>query len=217
MPMTSTARCITNPHARCRLTGQAIPYHHDHRPRHWTETQGVFLHRDPAILIDDLRPSQSHQGGQSLAELPYRRTTLFRWVTFVLVPDNDTAVIYRLKKNYPARAVNAEYGALAKFYNTAVIPTDVRAPQQKAGVERSVQIIYSHGLGVLEMEGPFHSLDQIEEIIADQIHEINYGIVRIDGTSRDEQFQAEERHLLIPLPDQDYTSYQRKELKVQCN
>lgn len=141
----------------------------------------------------------------------------FGGAPFVLVPDNDTAAIYRPKKNDPARAVSAEYEALAKFYNTAVMPTDVRAPKHKAGVERSVQIAYSRILGVLEMEGPFHSIDQIEDIVADQVHEINYDIVRVDGTRRIEQFQAEERHLLIPLPDQDYTSYEWKELKVQRN
>lgn len=141
----------------------------------------------------------------------------FGGAPFAIVPDNASTAIYRPKKSDPARAVTTEYDGLAKFYNTAIMPADIRSPQHKAKVERSVQIAYTKILSVLVTEGPFHRLDQIEELVADLVYEINYELVRVDGTTRSQQFDQEERDLLAPLPDTDYTTYEWKYPKVQRN
>jgi transposase len=63
----------------------------------------------------------------------------FGGVTRILVPDNlKTGVV---KADWYSPVINKTYYEMAEYYGTAVIPTGVRKPKEKALVERTVGML----------------------------------------------------------------------------
>lgn len=124
----------------------------------------------------------------------------FGGVPLVLVPDNlKSAVIKPGKEPVLQRA----YQDFARYYDIAVVPARVRRPRDKAMVESSVCIVQREILAPLRHKA-FHSLDALNQAVAEQLKVLNARPMRKDGKSRRERFETMERHALRPLPVTPY-------------
>jgi len=120
----------------------------------------------------------------------------FGGVARILIPDNlKTGVI----KNTRAEVqLNRTYQELAEHYSTAVIPTRVRAPKDKATVEGTVGTISTFILAAIRNQ-TFFSLKELNEVIRERLRAFNHKPFQKKEGSRATWF-AEERASLLPLP-----------------
>jgi transposase len=141
---------------------------------------------------------------------------LFGGVPQILVPDNASTATHRKKRGDAARFVNERYRQMADHYGTAIVPARVRKPRDKAAVESAVNTVNKRVIGYL-LEETWTTLAELNEAIAERVHEVNHDLRRADGTTRFELFAAEEASLLAPLPDEPFEQVEWKELKVGRN
>jgi len=126
--------------------------------------------------------------------------SFFGGVTRILVPDNLKTGV---GKNTPAAVVlNKAYQEMAENYGTAVIPTRVRAPKDKATVEGAVGIISTWILAAIRNQR-FFSLRELNEVIREKLHAFNHKPFQKKDGSRATLF-AQERISLLPLPDRTF-------------
>lgn len=137
-------------------------------------------------------------------------------VVQIIVPDNPTTSTHQRHKGDAERVVNARYQQLADHYQSAIVPARSRKPRDKAAAENAVNVVNKRVIGYLE-EDVFTTLAELNEAIDERVLEINHDIRRADGTTRWERFEAEEAHLLSPLPDAAFEEVTWKELKVARN
>ena len=88
---------------------------------------------------------------------------------------------------------------LANHYGIAIVPTRSRKPQDKAWVERMVNIIYSRVYAVLRDE-VFHDIHSLNQARLPLLEKHNGLKMQDRDYSRRELFEREERTLLRPLP-----------------
>lgn len=134
----------------------------------------------------------------------------------LLIPDNALTATQRRERGDASRWVTDRYQQLADHYGTSVLPTKVRSPKQKAAVESGVNVVNKRVIGYLA-EDVWTTLDDLNEAIAERVHEINHDIRRVDGSTRWERFAEEESELLGPLPIGGFTEVEWKEAKVARN
>jgi transposase len=133
----------------------------------------------------------------------------FGGVFKVVIPDNTKAIVNEADPLEPKLVLGfLEYAQSRGFH---VDPTRVRAPRDKARVERSVQTVRDDGYGGEEP----HSIEEA------RIHGRSwcleeYGLRRHSTTQRlpREHFEAEERPALLPAPSEPYDVPQWSEPKV---
>jgi len=137
----------------------------------------------------------------------------FGGVTKMLVPDNlKTGVI----KNTKAELIlNRTYQEMAEYYGTAVIPTRVRAPKDKATVEGTVGIVSTCILAAVRNEKYF-SLRELNASIRERLNAFNSKPFQKKDGSRFTLF-SEERSFLLPLPSDGYEISQWRKATVQYN
>ncbi|MEI6620778.1 MAG: IS21 family transposase [Actinomycetes bacterium] len=140
----------------------------------------------------------------------------FGGVVQIVVPDNALTATHRKTRGEAARFVTDRYQQLADHYGTAVVPARVRRPRDKAAVESAVNTINKRVIGYLAEE-VWTTLAELNEAIAERVHEVNHDIRRADGSTRAERFTTEEAPLLSPLPDEVFEQVQWKQLKVGRN
>jgi transposase len=145
-----------------------------------------------------------------------RAFSAFGGVTQLVVPDNPTTSTHQRKRGDAERVVNARYQQLADHYGTAVVPTRVRKPRDKAAVESAVNVVNKRVIGYLA-EDVWTNLADLNFAIAERVREINHDIRRADGTTRWDQFEAEEAPRLAPLPADRFEEVEWKELKAGRN
>jgi transposase len=92
---------------------------------------------------------------------------------------------------------------MAAHYGTAIVPTRVRKPRDKAKVEVAVQLVQRWVLARLRHRR-FLSLAELNVAIADLVEVLNTRSMRHLGTSRRALFEATERDALLPLPGEPY-------------
>ena len=120
----------------------------------------------------------------------------FGGATRILVPDNlKTGVIKHTKNEI---VLNKAYQEMAEHYGTAIIPTRVRMPKDKATVEGTVGIITTYILAAIRNE-KFFSLTELNEVIRKRLHDYNHKPFQRKDGSRASVF-ADERQFLLPLP-----------------
>jgi transposase len=137
----------------------------------------------------------------------------FGGVTRILVPDNlKTGVI---KNTRAELQLNRTYQELAEHYGTAVIPTRVRAPKDKATVEGTVGSISTFILAAIRNQ-TFFSLKELNEVIREKLRAFNHKPFQKKDGSRATWF-AEERASLIPLPRNAYEMSTWKKATVAFN
>ena len=120
----------------------------------------------------------------------------FGGVTRILVPDNlKTGVIKRTKADI---ILNRSYQEMAEHYGTAVIPTRVKSPKDKATVEGIVGITSTYILAAIRNRR-FFSLKELNASIRERLHTFNHKPFQKKDGSRATMF-ADERIHMLPLP-----------------
>jgi transposase len=137
----------------------------------------------------------------------------FGGVSRILVPDNlKTGVI---KHTMSEVVLNRTYHEIAEYYGTAVIPTRVKTPKDKATVEGCAGIISTWILAAIRNQ-QFLSIGELNAVIHEKLSIFNgKPFQKKDGT-RAELFE-EERLFLIPLPAKPYEMSEWKTATVQYN
>jgi transposase len=131
----------------------------------------------------------------------------FGGVARILVPDNlKTGVIKHTKLEL---VLNRAYHELAEHYGTAIIPTRVRTPKDKATVEGAVGNISSYILAAIRNQ-QFFSLRDLNEVIKERLRAFNHKPFQKKDGSRATWF-AEERQSLLQLP---YNAYELSEWRT---
>jgi transposase len=119
----------------------------------------------------------------------------------IVVPDNLKAGVKHPCRYEPD--LNPTYQDLAEHYGTAVIPTRVRKPKDKAKVEVGVQVVERWILARLRHH-TFFSLADLNQAIRELLLELNTRPMQHLGRSRTELFEALDQPALKPLPERAY-------------
>jgi transposase len=125
----------------------------------------------------------------------------FNGVSRLLIPDNLRTGI--TKNTRLETIINRSYSELADHYNTAVVPTRVKAPQDKSHAEGSVRYASTWILAALRNE-TFFSFTDAKEAVAQKLEELNDYPFKKRGGNRREAYLNEEKEFLQPLPKNPY-------------
>jgi transposase len=137
----------------------------------------------------------------------------FGGVTRILVPDNlKTGVIKNTKTEL---VLNRSYQEMAEHYGTAIIPTRIRTPKDKATVEGAVGVVSTFILAAIRNQ-KFFTLRELNEAIRERLHVLNHKPFQKKTGSRALLF-AEERASLLPLPKSSFEMATWKNAKVSFN
>lgn len=105
---------------------------------------------------------------------------------------------------------------MCEHYRTNAVATRVRKPKDKASVENAVRLAYQRIYAPLR-DQQFYSIEELQIKIKEQLELHLTQHFQAKNYSRIEMFEAQEKHLLQPLPDQPYV-YQKVTFgKVQLN
>jgi transposase len=118
-----------------------------------------------------------------------------------IVPDNLRAGV--LRANWHEPGLNPTYRDLAAHYHTAILPTRVRKPRDKAKVEAGVLVVERWILARLRNQR-FFSLAELNAAIATLLADLNARPMRKLGVSRRELFEQLDRPALSPLPAEPF-------------
>lgn len=138
----------------------------------------------------------------------------FGGVPQVLIPDNLKSAVSKADK-YEAQ-INNTFLDFANHYGTTVLPTRSYKPQDKAHVERAVNIAYTRIFAPLRNQ-IFYTLKSLNEAIAEQLTAHNDKHFQRHAISRRQLFEQEEKSTLRPLPADRYQIKQSKEVSVMKN
>jgi transposase len=130
-----------------------------------------------------------------------RMFAFFGGVPEIVVPDNLKAGVKHPCRYEPD--LNPTYQDLARHYGTAVIPTRVRKPKDKAKVEVGVQVV-EHWILARLRHHTFFSLADLNQAIRELLNELNTRPMEHLGRSRRELFERLDQPALKPLPEQPY-------------
>ena len=119
----------------------------------------------------------------------------------IIVPDNLKAAVTTPDRYEPQ--INETFEDFAAHYGCVVVPARVRRPRDKALVEAGVNRIYQRILAPLRNR-QFHSLDELNEAIAEALEDINEQPMQRIGISRWQRFRSIELAALKALPTQPY-------------
>jgi transposase len=134
--------------------------------------------------------------------------------TEVLVPDNLKSAIVKANSYEPD--VNRAMEDFANHYKTTVIPARARKPKDKALVENQVKLIYTRIYAKLR-NLQFFDLASINKAVKEKTREHNQTRMQQKPYCREEKFLADEKHLLLPLPEEPFELKYYRELKVAKN
>jgi transposase len=137
----------------------------------------------------------------------------FGGVARILMPDNlKTGVA---KADWYSPTINKTYHEMAEYYGTAVIPTGVRKPKEKASVERAVGIISTWIIAALRNR-EFFSLEEMNEAIWLKLDDFNKKPFQKRPGCRESAYKGE-LPFLMPLPLKPYEISLWKTAIVQFN
>jgi transposase len=129
-----------------------------------------------------------------------RMFDFFGGVSQMVAPDNLKSAVTKAHRYDPV--INPAYTRLAVHYNFAVVPARVRRPQDKAIVERTIQI-FQRWFFMLIRNRTFTSLMELNLCLKEHLVIFNKKKHRIFRRSRSEMFESEKEHL-IELPSDTY-------------
>ena len=134
-------------------------------------------------------------------------------VTRILTPDNLKTGVQ--KADWYSPVINRTYHEMAEHYRTAVIPTGIRKPREKALVERTVGILSTWIIAALRGR-QFFSLFELNQAMRRKLDDFNKKPFQKINGCRESAF-IEERPFLIPLPDKPFELSTWKIATVQFN
>ena len=118
-------------------------------------------------------------------------------VTALTIPDNTRTAVVEACRYEPA--LHRTYQEMAGHYGTAIVPTRVRKPRDKARVESAVQLAQRAILAALR-DTVFFSVGELNQAIAPRLEEINaQPFQKLEG-SRQQWFETLDKPRLLPLP-----------------
>lgn len=126
----------------------------------------------------------------------------FGGVTRLLIPDNlKTGVITNSRYDL---VLNKSYQELAEYYNTAIVPCRVEAPNDKSHAEGSVRYAETWILAKLRNQ-KFFSFEEARAAVKEALEELNNREIKSrKGWTRRKAFLEEEAQYLKPLPKEPY-------------
>ena len=139
--------------------------------------------------------------------------SFFNGATRILTPDNLKTGVQ--KADWYSPVINKAYQEMAEYYGTAVIPTGVRKPKEKATVERTVGMLSTWVIAALRSH-QFFSLSELNQAMMRKLEEFNKKPFQKRKGCRESAF-AEERPFLIPLPGKPFELSAWKIATVQIN
>jgi transposase len=181
-------------------------------------------------LIDgrsgELRPAQIFVAAMGASNYTYAEATLTQslpdWIgahvralAFMggvpaqLVPDNPKSLPRRrpgsgsIAPTGTSRGFDRTYLDLARHYGTAILPTRVRRPRDKAKVEVAVLVVERWVMARLRNRR-FFSLPELNQAIAELVADLNVRPMRRLGVSRRDLFLELDRPALKELPAEPY-------------
>lgn len=131
-----------------------------------------------------------------------RALHFFGGVPRIIACDNlKTGVV---KHSHDEIVLNKTYQEFGNFYNTAIIPTGVRKPKEKASVEGSVGKI-GERIALMLRKQTFFTIDELREAVEAKLEDLNSRPFqkRKDG-SRQSVFLEKEKAHLGALPPTDF-------------
>lgn len=143
-----------------------------------------------------------------------RMVEYFGGVSALIIPDNlRTGVTYA---SYYDPEINATYAEWAAHYGTAVLPTRIVSPRDKAKVETAVQIVEREILAPMRHHH-FTSLAELNAAIRERLERLNARpFQKLLGTRRT-LFEATDRDALRPLPATRYEYAEWRTAKVNID
>ncbi len=143
-----------------------------------------------------------------------RMLEYFGGTTALIIPDNlRSGVTYA---SYYEPEINATYAEFAAHYGTAILPTRVLHPRDKAKVETAVQIVEREILAPMRHRR-FTSLAALNDAIRERLEQLNARpFQKLPGTRRS-LFEQTDRPALHPLPADRYEYAEWRTAKVNID
>ncbi len=138
----------------------------------------------------------------------------FGGVPQITTPDNIKTGVLSPCRYEPD--LNPTYHDMAVHYGTAIIPTRVRKPQDKAKVETAVQIVERWILAPLRGR-TFFSLNEVNQAIGELLTQMNKRPFQKLSGSRLSWFESIDSPALLPLPQSRYIFAEWKSAKVNID
>ncbi len=135
--------------------------------------------------------------------------------TRLIIPDNLKTGILSNKK-YEDPITNRAYQELADHYQTAILPTRILAPRDKAAVEGFAGQVTSHVIAKLR-DRQFFSINEMNTAISKEMERFNHNEFQKREGSRYSVFAEEEFPFMQPLPMLPYEFAHWKVATVQLN
>ena len=131
-------------------------------------------------------------------------------------PDNLKSAVTKAHRYDPV--LNPAYTKLASHYGFAVVPARVRRPQDKAIVERTIQI-FQRWLFMKVRNQTFTSLIELNKVLQEYVAAFNLKIHRTFNRTRKAMFEESEKAALMPLPKDPYLvqTFSRAKLSRDCH
>lgn len=138
----------------------------------------------------------------------------FGGVPHCIVPDNLKAGV--IKASFYEPTINRTYQSLAEHYDTAILPTRVCKPKDKAKVEGGVLIISRWIIAALRNR-TFYSLEELNDAIALLREKLNHKKMQKRKESRHELFFSEEKESLKLLPEERFVYAEWKKARASID
>lgn len=132
----------------------------------------------------------------------------------LIVPDNTKTAVR--KACYYEPDLNQAYLEFAEHYSTAILPTRVRKPRDKAKVENGVLIVERRILAPLRNR-TFFSLVEANQAVWELLDQLNTQPFQKLPGSRKSAFEELDKPLLKPLPPTPFVLSQWKKAKVNID
>lgn len=121
----------------------------------------------------------------------------FGGVTRLLVPDNLSTGV--TKNTRYETVIPKAYKEMAQYYDTAIVPARVKAPDDKPNAEGSVKYATTWILAALRNER-FFSFEEARSAVAEKLEELNNRPFQKRVGNRRLAFENEEKEFMQPLP-----------------
>ena len=132
----------------------------------------------------------------------------------ILVTDNLKASVVKADRYEPE--INRVLEDMGNHYHFVSIPCQPRKPTQKSLVENHVRLVYRRVYARLRHR-TFFSLQELNGAVREMMEAHNQTRMQKRPYSRQENFHANERPLLQPLPEREYEMTSYSEVTVQQN
>jgi transposase len=139
----------------------------------------------------------------------------FGGVAEAITPDNLKSAVTKAHRYDPI--LNPAYTRLASFYGFAVLPARVKKPQDKAIVERTIQI-FQRWFFFLVRNRTFTSLTELNNVLKEHLVIFHSQRHRIFKKTRQEMFETEREHLKkLPLVPYQVHTHKQAMLSRDCH